>query len=346
VRTRLIAAVLAVALGACNEKAEMEREAAPPKPPWKAAAIAHAGTGSAPRESDGCRQAVDAALAALERRGDPLDAAVAGVIVLEDDARFNAGTGSRVRIDGETVQMDAAVMSSEGAFGAVAAIERVRNPVLVARAVLDSPHLLIAGDGSTRLARSLGLADYDPTTDASRARTRRIIEALRTGAPRKIPKRWGEFDWREQWNFERTLKEAGVDESDVGTDTVGVAVRASDGRFAVALSTGGTAITLRGRVGDVPILGAGLYAGRYGAAAATGSGERIIEAGLARRVHDWLKRGASADDAAKRAVDQLKSKGSVGIIAISATGLAAAANRKMAWAARELGSSAWHGPSR
>src|SRR5690606_8317829 len=80
--------------------------------PAPAAAIAHGGVGSPPERSDGCREAVDAALAVLEAGGDPLDAAVAGVVVLEDDPRFNAGTGSRVRIDGETVQMDAAVMRS------------------------------------------------------------------------------------------------------------------------------------------------------------------------------------------------------------------------------------------
>ena len=68
-----------------------------------AAAIAHGGTGSANAESDGCRSAVDAALAQLERSGDPVEAAVAAVAVLEDDPRFNAGTGSRVRLDGETV---------------------------------------------------------------------------------------------------------------------------------------------------------------------------------------------------------------------------------------------------
>src|SRR5687768_12941689 len=99
----------------------------------KAAAIAHAGVGSGPALSDGPRKAVDAALAALESGADPLDAAVAGAVILEDDPRFNAGTGSRVRIDGATVQMDASLMRSDGKFSAVAAIERVKNPIVVAR---------------------------------------------------------------------------------------------------------------------------------------------------------------------------------------------------------------------
>jgi isoaspartyl peptidase/L-asparaginase-like protein (Ntn-hydrolase superfamily) len=118
--------------------------------------IAHGGVGSPPGEVDGCRAAVDAALRVIEAGGDPVEAAVVGVTVMEDDQRFNAGTGSIVRIDGETVQMDAAVMTSEGRFGAVAGVEEVKNPVRVAQAVLRTPHLLLAGDGATRFARAEG----------------------------------------------------------------------------------------------------------------------------------------------------------------------------------------------
>src|SRR5580658_6428737 len=92
--------------------------------PARAAAIAHGGVGSSPPEwSDGCRSAVDAALIALKAGSDPVDAAVAGVVLLEDDPRFNAGTGACVRLDGESIQMDASVMRSDGKFGAVAGIE-------------------------------------------------------------------------------------------------------------------------------------------------------------------------------------------------------------------------------
>lgn len=322
------------------------REIAPqiPSLPWTAAAVAHAGVGSPPENSDGCRRAVDAALAVLEAGGDPLDAVVAGVVQLEDDPRFNAGTGSRVRIDGETVQMDASIMDSSGRFAAIAAIERVRNPIQVARALLDTPHLMLAGDGATRFARTLGMQDWDPATPATRELARRVQESLRTHAA-DLPLRWQTFDWRQRWNFQRTLEEAGLD---VGHDTVGVAVRAADGRFAVALSTGGTSITLRGRVGDVPIHGAGLYAGAAGASAATGEGERIIEAALAREVHRWLAEGATAQSAAERAVTAVKAsdpEAAIGLVVIDARGLAMAADRPMAWAGRELGSTVWQGPA-
>lgn len=306
----------------------------------KAAAIAHGGVGSPPAWADGCRAAVDAALAAVDRGADPADAAVAGVVVLEDDPRFNAGTGSRVRLDGKSVQMDASVMRSDGKFGAVAGIERVKNPVKVARAVMDSPHLLLQGDGATRFARTLGMPDYDPTTAESLSRSRQQSAVLLgPGAPPE----WKSFDWRAHWNFDAPVPSALA--ADAGAhDTVGVAVRAADGRFGVALSTGGLALAMRGRVGDVPILGAGLYAGPSGAAAATGTGERVVEAGLARQVHGWLASGSTAQEAADRAVALIRGKGDIGIIVISTGELAAAADRPMAWAGRESGSGRWQGP--
>lgn len=283
---------------------------------------------------------MDAALRVLEGGGSPLDAAVAGVVVMEDDPRFNAGTGSRVRLDGKTVQMDAAVMTSAGDFGAVSVIEDVKNPVLVARAVVDTPHIMVAGDGATRLARALGMPAYDPATEEMKEKTREIIEKLKARDP-DIQKAWLGFDWRRHWNFDATLAELGLD---AGHDTVGVAVRGADGSFAVALSTGGTSITLRGRVGDVPILGAGLYAAKRGAVAATGSGERIIEATLSRRVYERLDGGAGIDKAAKFGVDEIGDRGSIGLVVIDAHRMTAAADREMAWAARELGSTEWLGP--
>ena len=324
------------------------RESPLPPLPWKGAAIAHGGQGSPASMSDGCRAAVDAALRALESGADPVDAAVAGVMILEDDPRYNAGTGSRVRLDGTTVQMDAAVMNSAGRFGAVAGLEQVKNPVRVARAMLDTPHLLLVGDGATRFARTLGMPPYDPTTPAMREKTRDLQRKLVSNDP-ALPPEWTKFDWRAHWNFERSMEDAGLGPKttgavDAGSDTVGVAVRAPDGRFGVALSTGGTAMTLRGRVGDVPILGAGLFAGKHGAAAATGTGERIIETGLARKVHEWLASGLSVDAAGKRALEVVGAKNAA-IILIDPTSMTAATETPMAWAARESGSTTWVGPS-
>lgn len=132
--------------------------------------------------------------------------------------------------------------------------------------------------------------------------------------------------------------------SDMGSATVGVAVRTADGRFAVALSTGGTSVTLRGRVGDVPILGAGLYAGRHGAVAATGTGERIVEELTARTVHTLLGQGVDPFVAARQAVARIRGRGAIGLIVITPLQMTGAADRPMAWAAREEGSDRWVGP--
>ena len=132
-------------------------QAAPP------AAVVHGGAGSPRARMDGTDRAAAQAAVLLKGGGSALDAALAAVVILEDDPRFNAGTGANIRLDGKTIQMDAACMDGEtGAFGAVAAIERVKNPVLVARKVMDTPHILIVGEGATRFARAMGFPDYDP----------------------------------------------------------------------------------------------------------------------------------------------------------------------------------------
>ncbi len=336
----LVGALLLVAVGCRDSTDAMNKPAARPPTPWKAAAVAHGGVGSDPQHADGCRAAVDAALAELGVTGDPLAAAVKAVTLLEDDPRFNAGTGAIVRLDG-SIQMDASVMDSSGRFGAVAGLERVKNPVLVARAVLDTPHLLLMGDGATRFARALGHADYDTATPARRESTEKIKEKIRQAAP-DLPEFWRTSEWRARWNYALDPRTLGLQASDAGTDTVGVAVRAPDGRFGVALSTGGTAVMLRGRVGDVPIYGAGLFAGSHGAAAATGTGERIMEAMLAHTVHGWLAAGASAQQAAQRAVALIGDKAPTGIIVVSAGELTASASRPMAWAGREA-NGPWQG---
>jgi beta-aspartyl-peptidase (threonine type) len=304
------------------------------------AAISHGGADSPNEDWDGPKRAVDAALATLESTGDVLAAAVAGTRVLEDDPRFNAGTGARIRLDGESIQLDAALMHSDGRFGAVAALERVQNPILVAREVLDSPHLLVVGDGATRLARRMGLPDYDPGTDAVRA----SLAELRKRLEDNPPPEWRNYDWRRAWNYERALLESGFSKHELGTDTVGCVVRDDAGKFAAALSTGGTATTLRGRVGDVPVYGAGLYAGPEGAIACTGDGEHIVTETLARMTYEAIRAGQSPQAAADEAIARIKGRGSIGLILLTPTDLAASWGTHMAWAGRDAGSGEWRGP--
>lgn len=367
-----VASLALVSLAACTEQAPREAAHKPSAetkpPPWTPAAIAHCGSGTPPSEGGGCPGAVEAALAALARGVDPLDAAVAGVIPLEEDPRYNAGIGANVRLDGKTVQMDAAVADSKGRYGAVAAIEKVRNPVLVARAVADTPNRLFAGEGATALARRLGHAEFDVTTPETIEQSRKMMARLVAADP-KLPRTWRGFDWRRFWNFDTPPpaptrspprrpehSASGTPEGGPGatapagastdakgdakaersnTDTVGVVVRSADGRFAGALSTGGWTLMLNGRVGDTPLPGAGLYVGPAGAVAGTGRGEKIIDVALARTVYGWLEQGVPAAEAARRGVELLGGEG--GLIVMTATESAGAAGRVMAWCARDKG---------
>ena len=255
----------------------------------------------------------------------PLDAAVEAVIILEDDPRFNAGTGSNLRFDGKTIEMDAACMDSGGRFGGVAAVRRVKNPIRVARAVLRTPHNLLVGDGANRFARALGLPEHDPWTPRAQEKFDLLQKALReTGNP---PSEWGiDFkELRQLWNYEVDLNAV------VGSqDTVGAVV--SDGsHYAAALSTGGTISTLLGRVGDVPLPGCGLHAGPRGAVACTGDGDRLTRVMLASRVYQMLEQGIHPKDCIRDAIGLLSPDVDVGLIIVSGDAYAGGSNRDMAW---------------
>jgi L-asparaginase / beta-aspartyl-peptidase len=275
------------------------------------ATVVHGGAGSPRIRMDGTDRAAAKALESLKAGASALDASLVGVVVLEDDPRFNAGTGANIRLDGKTIQMDAACMDGDtGAFGAVAAIERVKNPVLVARKVMDTPHILIVGDGATRFARAMGFPDYDPTCAENKARFERVQSILKGTDPRQI-EAWKRYDWKKAWNFPTPLKDA------LGTsDTVGCVTRDRKGHFAAAISTGGTTITLYGRVGDVPMYGAGIYAGPKGAVACTGIGEDIVKHLVAKTTYDLLAQGLSAQQAVDRALMAFPEGIDLGLVAI------------------------------
>jgi L-asparaginase/beta-aspartyl-peptidase (threonine type) len=309
--------------------------AAPARPPTLAGGlragalvVVHGGVGSTPAVADGPQAAADSALAVLRAGGASLDGALAGTVKLENDPRFNAGTGANIRLDGHTIQMDASIMTGEGRFAAVAAIERVLNPVLVARAVMDStPHLLLAGEGATRFAHRIGFADVVPTCPEAEARYRARMKRQAEVFARTDTT---VFDWRRYWNFPGEMPDD-VRQWGRRGDTVGTVARDRDGRFAATLSTGGTAVTLCGRVGDVPIYGAGLYAGPAGAVACTGEGEQIIRGAVARTVYERMAHGVAAQQAVAAAVAEFPAQWDLGVIAVDAHGWGVAANRSMAY---------------
>jgi isoaspartyl peptidase/L-asparaginase-like protein (Ntn-hydrolase superfamily) len=294
--------------------------------------VTHGGVGSGPEYGGGVRAAADSAAHVLRAGGSALDAALAGTVWLENDPHFNAGTGANIRLDGKTIQMDAALMTDEGRFAAVGAIERVRNPVLVARAVMDStPHLFLAGEGATRFAHRIGFADVVPVSAEAAAKfgARMKRQAALFGRRDTTI-----FDWRRFWNFPGAMPPDVLEWGKHG-DTVGSVSRDANGHFAAALSTGGTSVTLCGRVGDVPVYGCGLYAGPAGAVACTGDGEQIIKRFLAHSVYERLEQGVPAKQAVAQAVAMFPQRWDVGIIAVDRTGWGVAANRPMAWGMAE-----------
>lgn len=283
------------------------------------AIIVHGGATSPKAYQDGCEAAARLGLLTLKDAGSALDAAINSVAAMEDDGRFNAGRGSAFCLDGSTVEMDAAIMDSTGCLGAVACIQRVKNPILIARAISQTPHWMLTGEGAERFARQLGFAAYfAPSQEAAKAHDN-LMKALLSG-----PHEHASFS--RHWNYSLPWEEA---IKRYGSGTVGAVVRDSEGNFAVATSTGGCTPSLLGRVGDTPVIGCGFYAGPSGAVAATGVGEYIVRQMLAKTVYQWIEQGVPAHAAVDRGVALFDDSIDVGLIAVSEKETAVSSNRDM-----------------
>ena len=122
----------------------------------KLSVVAHGGAGSESNHSDGTKKAVEICYKAVQEDTSLIHSVSLAVAVLEDDGRYNAGSGSHARENGK-VEHDAAIMDSEGRFGAVAAMEGFKNPIQAAKAVSDTKYRILAGDGAAKFARDLNL---------------------------------------------------------------------------------------------------------------------------------------------------------------------------------------------
>ena len=268
--------------------------------------IVHGGAGSPSSLSDGPQKAAELAFNILLTKG-VVEAAVEAVRIMEDDERFNAGTGSVLRFDG-MAYMDAAVMNSDEECGAVAHITMTKNPVLVARKVMESPHILLVAEGAVEFSRKHGFAEYDPVTERSRKRLEQGLKDFREGKRPIWPKNWSRY-----------------------TDTVGAVASDGNGNYCAAGSTGGTFPALKGRVGDIPMIGCGIFAGKKGAVAATGIGEEIIRKVLSKTVYDHIASGMTAQEAVEKGISLYDRSVSVGLIAIDENGFGVASTTDMAW---------------
>ncbi|MEO0085589.1 MAG: isoaspartyl peptidase/L-asparaginase [candidate division WOR-3 bacterium] len=233
----------------------------------------------------------------LESGASALDAVEQAVRAVEaDTAIHSVGRGGHPRLDGQ-VECDAAVM--DGATlqtGAVGALKGFRHPVSVARKVMERlPHVLLVGDGAARFAREVAAEEAEMLTDAALTTHQRWLEA---NVPAEELKRWPDVPLaRHAWRAGETLDTA---------DTVIYLALDRQGRMAGAASTSGWARSYPGRIGDSPVIGAGLYVdGRYGAAGCTHIGEMTIRAGTARSVVLYLKTGLKLHDACAEAIRDL-----------------------------------------
>ncbi len=207
----------------------------------------------------------------LKNNGSAIDAVVEAVKCMEDSGYLNAGVGSVLDFMGGR-SLDAGVMDgATGRIGAVASVTATRNPVVLAKIVMEkTDHHLIGGKGADLLAFLNGLPPLPPPPPHVWERYQEAIKKLLEGRP-EIYKKITCF--LEDYGFIKRIIEGILD---VG-DTVGAAAVDSRGRLAAAVSTGGVILKFPGRIGDSPIPGAGFYASEYTACSATGIGEKIME---------------------------------------------------------------------
>ena len=288
--------------------------------------VVHGGAGVPLELSKGCASACSAGFALLEGGGNALDAVTAAVRTMEDDGRFNAGTGSVLRLDGKTREMDAAVMDSKKNLGIVISLQGFRNPVLVARAVMVTPHVALSGKGAANFAKIRGFGPLDPSVpETVLERCRKIRQLLES--PEKLAKEYPSWQGRDMgthWNFDDPPPE-----DVLLCDTVGAVALDKDGLLAVASSTGGASPMLMGRVGDTAMAGCGFLAGPLAAIAVTGLGEEMIRSMTAKTVYDHVAGGATIEEACATVVATFPPRVPVGIIGISKTGHGVSSNRTL-----------------
>jgi L-asparaginase/N4-(beta-N-acetylglucosaminyl)-L-asparaginase len=242
----------------------------------------------------------EAAWKILTKNGRSLDAVEAGVMVPESDPNERTvGLGGLPDRDGK-VTLDACIMDEKGNCGAVASLENIKNPVAVARMVMEkTPHVMLVGKGALDFALANGFKKENLLTPAS------------------------EKDWKEWLKISKYKPIINIENH----DTIGMLALDRAGNLSGACTTSGLAYKMHGRVGDSPIIGAGLFVdNEVGAAAATGLGEAVIKVVGSFLVVEMMRQGKSPEQACKMAVERVMKKHlnykdlQVGFIALNKNG--------------------------
>jgi N4-(beta-N-acetylglucosaminyl)-L-asparaginase len=243
----------------------------------------------------------------LSKGGTALDAVEKGVMVTEDEISCCVGLGANPDRDGH-VTLDASIMDHEFNCGSVAFLEQIKHPISVARKVMEkTPHVMLVGEGAQQFALSQGftlesskLSDsaeesyknwlkkstYKPVINVERQSTKTATSQLDDKF--KAPARLSNGDWNH--------------------DTIGMVALDANGNLSGSCTTSGAGFKLRGRVGDSPIIGAGLYVdNEVGAVVATGQGEDVIRVAGASAVVEHMRQGKSPQEACRLVVEKIRS---------------------------------------
>jgi N4-(beta-N-acetylglucosaminyl)-L-asparaginase len=237
------------------------------------------------------------AMELIKKGSDGLDAVIAGVNIVEDDPNDNTvGFGGLPNEDG-VVELDASVMHGpSGRGGAVASLRNIKNPSKVARLVMDrTDHVLIVGEGALRFAKAHGFKEENLLTDESREAWLRWKEILST-----------EDDWLPPHDLESKDIGEGIKSAIRNSGTINCNALDLKGNISGCTTTSGLAYKISGRVGDSPILGAGLYVdNEVGAAGSTGRGEANLLACSSVMIVEYMRQGMSPEQACLMACERV-----------------------------------------
>jgi len=293
--------------------------------------VVHGGAGKwQPERSqpglDGVKRATNKGFSILKNDGAAVDAVMEAVAVMEDDGAFNAGYGSSLNIE-KTAEMEASIMNGETLqAGAAGLLHDIRNPVRLARIVMDeTDHVFVVGDGAEKLARLHRLERKNPVTELRLQYYEQQKKALKEGTF-ELPK-LATLVKKHPELFEHL-------------DTVGAVALDKEGNVAAATSTGGFPLKLPGRIGDSPLIGCGTYADNLsGACSTTGVGEIAIRLVLAKTVCNYMEAGKTAQEAAEQTIRLVNKRiatayNSMGVISVDVNGCVGAAHNSpnMCWA--------------
>lgn len=297
--------------------------------------VVHGGAGTwQPERSkpgmEGVRRAAKIGFEVLKERGNALDSVIEAVAVMEDDGAFNAGYGSSLNMD-KKVEMEASVMDGKTLqAGAVGLLHDIRNPVRLARVVMEkTDHVFVVGEGAEKLAELEHLERRNPITELRLKYYEQQKKALLEGKS-ELPK----------------LADLAKSHPEIfKLGTVGAVALDKNGNVAAATSTGGFPLKLPGRIGDSPLIGCGTYADNMaGACSTTGVGEIAIRLVLAKTVCNAMENGRTAEQAAEDAIKLVNGRVSsvynaMGLVAIDLHGRIGAAHSSlnMCWAYMTLG---------